>query len=208
MNLFLVDLDNTLYSKDTGVFERINARIDLYMERYLNIPHEEVQPLRNAYKIKFKSTLLGLMKDYQIDPFHFLDYVHDIDINGLLMPNIKLKEKLKAIDAKKIIFTNAPRKHAESVISTMNLKGIFDDIIDIVSTDFLGKPYMQTYARIKETYNANRYAMADDVEANLLPAKKLGMTSIFISDNPSPIADITIKRLEEIEPEFIRATFP
>ncbi len=202
MNLFLIDVDNTLYPKESGIFDLIDEKINGYMHEILGMNSETVNKTRIEYWNKYGTTMSGLIKHYDIDPYHFLEYTHDIDIKTVIQPNKQLSEKLKSIHATKIAFTNAPKKHAEQVLDALGIIDNFVDIFDIISADFIGKPNKYPYEKIMNITKAKNYAMADDYEKNLKTAKELGIFTILIGKNSSEIADLCFEKFEDI-PDYI-----
>ncbi len=199
MNLFLIDVDNTLYSKELGVFDAIDKRINEYMKNLLGMRDDEINKLRLSYWSKYGTTMSGLIKHYNIDPYRFLDYVHDIDVGALIKPNPALLEKIKKIEAVKIAFTNAPKSHAIRVLDALGITDQFVDIFDIISAEFRGKPDRYAYDKIIKKTKADSYVMIDDWEVNLKTAKSMGMFTILVGENCSDNVDLCIKRFEDIE---------
>ncbi len=204
MNLFLIDVDNTVYPKQLGVFDAIDVRINQYMKNLLGMSDEQIDKLRKFYWNKYGTTMSGLIKHYHIDPYHFLDYVHDIDIESLIKPNPLLFNKIKSIKAVKIAFTNAPKKHAVRVLEALGIIDLFVDIFDIISANFKGKPNRYAYEKIINKTKADRYAMIDDWEVNLKTAKALGFFTILVGESCVDGVDLCIKRFEDIKEESMQ----
>ena len=198
VNLFLIDVDNTLYPKESGIFDLIDVKINRYMQEVLNMDKKTVNKTRLHYWSKYGTTMAGLIKHHNIDPYHFLDYVHDINIKGVIKPNSKILEKLKQINAVKIAFTNAPKNHAEQVLNALDIIDQFVDIFDIESSDFIGKPNRYPYEKIMNLAKAQKYIMADDWEKNLKTAKELGIVTILVGKKESEIPDLCVERFEDI----------
>ncbi len=200
MKLFLVDVDNTLYPRKMGVFDVIDKKINRYMEEVLNIEPTLVNKIRLFYWNKYGTTMTGLIRDYHINPHHFLEYVHDVDVKTILKPNPELREKLKSIPMVKIAFTNAPKKHAINVLEALGVIDLFIDIFDITSADFIGKPNRYPYEKIMAFTKADTYAMADDWPQNLQTAKILGIKTVLVGEieDTDNTADIRIKKLEDL----------
>ncbi len=204
MNLFLIDVDNTVYPKHLGVFDAIDMRINQYMKNLLGMSDEQIDKLRKFYWNKYGTTMSGLIKHYHIDPYHFLDYVHDIDIESLIKPNPLLFNKINSIKAVKIAFTNAPKKHAVRVLEALGIIELFVDIFDIISADFRGKPNRYAYEKIINKTKADKYAMIDDWEVNLKTAKTLGFFTILVGEGCVDGVDLCIKRFEDIKEESLQ----
>ncbi len=201
MKVFLIDLDNTLYPAELGVFDLVDKRINEYMIKFLGMKPEEVPRKRIEYWHTYGTTMAGLMRHYKIDPYHFLEFTHDIELENIIKPNPKLREKLQRIDAVKIVFTNAPKKHAERILELLGVIDQFVDIFDIISADFIGKPHRYPYQKIANLTKARGYVMADDVDKNVKTAKELGMFTIQIGKKDG-LGHLNVELFEEI-PESI-----
>ena len=102
---WLFDLDNTLYSGQTKVFEQVDKKMSKYISDKLNVSIDEAKKIQKNYFHEYNTTLNGMIKNHKIDANEFLEFVHDIDID-FLKKDLKLNEELKKLDGKKIIFTN------------------------------------------------------------------------------------------------------
>jgi putative hydrolase of the HAD superfamily len=74
------DLDETLYPSQSGVWDAIADRIDSYMLEILNFPAAEIHPMRSRLFKQYGTTLKGLQVVCEIDPYHYLQYVHDVPL--------------------------------------------------------------------------------------------------------------------------------
>ena len=183
---WLFDLDNTLYSGATKVFDQVDKRMSDYISSKLNISREEAKKIQKNYFVEYNTTLNGMIKNHKIDANEFLEFVHDIDLNFLKEDKL-LGEEIGKINGKKIIFTNGSRKHAKNVIKRLGIDRHFDGIFDIVSADFIPKPSIKTYKKIIEKYKIEpQYSIfIEDIARNLKPAYELGMKTVWIiNDEP------------------------
>ena len=104
---WIFDLDNTLYSGQTRVFEQVDKKMSEYISEKLNVSIDEAKEIQKNYFYEYNTTLNGMIKNYKIDANEFLEFVHNIDINFLKKDPI-LSEELNKLDGKKIIFTMVP----------------------------------------------------------------------------------------------------
>ena len=168
---WIFDLDNTLYSGETKVFEQVNKKMSKYISKKLNISIIEAKKIQKSYFYKFNTTLNGMIKNHQIDANEFLDFVHDVDID-FLKEDRKLNNELKKLNGKKIIFTNGSRKHAQNVTKRLGIDRCFDAIFDIVDSEFIPKPSMEPYKKLinKHKIDPNLCVFIEDIARNLKPA--------------------------------------
>jgi len=185
---WIFDLDNTLYSAKTKVFDQIEKRMTQYVSDKLNISMDKAKKIQKNYFHEYNTTLNGMIKNHKIDANEFLEFVHNIDID-FLKKDLKLSEELKKLDGKKIIFTNGPKKHALNVARKIGIDQYFDDIFDIVDSNFVPKPMMEPYKKLIEKHkiDPNLCAFVEDIARNLKPAYEMGMTTVWI-ENDEPWA--------------------
>ena len=188
IRFWLFDLDNTLYSGKTKVFEQIDKKMSKYISEKLNVDIKEAKEIQKSYFYQYNTTLYGLIKNHKIDPSEFLNFVHDIDIN-FLKKDIALARELKRLDGKKIIFTNGSRKHAINITQKLGVDQCFDDIFDIVDCDFIPKPSIKPYKKLVEKHkiDPNLCVFIEDIARNLKPAYEMGMKTVWV-ENDEPWA--------------------
>ena len=80
---WIFDLDNTLYSGKTKVFEQVDKKMTKYISEKLNVSNEEAKKIQKKYFYEYNTTLNGMIKNHKIDANEFLDFDHDIDIDFL-----------------------------------------------------------------------------------------------------------------------------
>ena len=186
---WIFDLDNTLYSGKTRVFEQVDKKMSKYISEKLNISIDEAKKIQKNYFHEYNTTLNGMIKNHKIDANEFLEFVHDIDID-FLKKDLKLIEEFKRLDGKKFIFTNGSKKHALNVTRRIGIEQYFDDIFDIVESDFVPKPALKPYKKLVEKHkiDPNLCVFVEDIARNLKPAYEMGMKTVWI-ENDEPWAN-------------------
>ena len=186
--LWIFDLDNTLYSGKTKVFEQIDKKMSKYISTKLNVSIEKAKKIQKNYFYEYNTTLNGLIKNHKIDASEFLEFVHDINID-FLKTDLNLNEELQRLPGKKIIFTNGSKKHALNVTKKIGITHHFDDIFDIVESGFIPKPEMEPYKKLVEKHKIDPKlcVFIEDIARNLKPAYEMGMKTIWI-ENDEPWA--------------------
>lgn len=180
IDTWVFDLDNTLYDAETHVFVEISARMSRFVARYLGIPESEANQIRKDFFLKYGTTLRGLMTEHGLQPDAFLKEVHDIDLSRV--PSCAItREYLSHLPGRKIIFTNAPRYFAETMIAHLGISGHFEGIFAIEDAEYWPKPSLDTYHSFlkKHRVAAKAACMFEDMEINLKPAYDLGMTTVW-----------------------------
>lgn len=203
MPLVLFDLDDTLYSRDLGVVARIDRRINRYLEERMGIAPAEVDALRRRYWTEHGTTLRGLMIHHRVDAADYLEYVHDVDLSDVLVADPPLREMLDRLACTKAVFTNSSRAHARSVLRILGVDGCFDAVFCLEDAGYVPKPAPDAYAAVLRRLGAaaGDCALVDDTRSNLLPAKALGMRTVWVAEPRPPEAGIdhVIAEVHEIE---------
>jgi putative hydrolase of the HAD superfamily len=181
---WIFDLDNTLYSGQTKVFEQVDKKMSKYISEKLDISIEQAKEIQKNYFYQYNTTLNGMIKNHKIDPNEFLEFVHDVDID-FLKKDLPLCKELEKLDGKKIIFTNGSRRHAINVTQRIGITHLFDDIFDIVDSEFIPKPSIEPYKKLvkKHKIDPNLCVFIEDIARNLKPAYEMGMKTIWIENN-------------------------
>ena len=184
IKFWLFDLDNTLYSGDTKVFDQVDKKMSKFISEKLKVSLEEAKKIQKNYFHEYNTTLNGMIKNHDIDANEFLEFVHDVDLE-FLKKDEPLKIEIEKLKGKKIIFTNGSKAHASNVTSRIGIEQLFDGVFDIVDSDFYPKPSMEPYKKIIENYKiVPEYCIFfEDIARNLKPAYELGMKTVWIENN-------------------------
>ncbi len=94
ISTILFDLDDTLYPASAGIWTLILARIEEYMQKYLDIPASDIPQMRRNFFETYGTTLRGLQLTRGIDTEAFLAYVHDVPVEDCLSPDLGLRSSL------------------------------------------------------------------------------------------------------------------
>ena len=184
---WIFDLDNTMYDINLGLFKKISNRItDFIMSKY-SLDIDQAKKIQKEYYLKYGLTLRGLIVEKKIDPEEFLDYVHDVE-HPELEKNDQLISKIRLLEGKKIIFTNATSNHAKKILKILELEHDFDQIIDIKDLEYIPKPDKRSYKKLLECLNLNKENLDktiffEDTVKNLIPAKELGITTVWMKNS-------------------------
>ncbi len=185
VNTWIFDLDNTLYDPKYNLFGQIDVRMGQYIQNVMAVDALEARVIQKHYFHEHGTTLRGLMAHQGIEPRHFLDYVHDIDVN-VLPPDPELAQQLADLPGRKLVFTNGDELYARRVMDRLQISAAFEAVHCIIAMDYLPKPDMRAYESLLDAHNvdATRSIFFEDMARNLSPAKALGMTTVWL-DNGS-----------------------
>lgn len=202
VKILFIDLDETLYPKTNGLWENISERINFYLVDRLQIPPENAGALRKKFLETYGTTLGGLIENYSVDPFDYLEYVHDIPVEDMIVSDPPLRQVFQRLAPRRVIFTNASEAHALRVLRHLHLDDLVHQIIDIIALDFYNKPKPEAYQRalrLTGDPEPRSCVLIDDRLSNLSPAKELGMTTVLVGeDHQAPCVDYIISSIHEL----------
>ncbi len=203
----LIDLDETVYSPNCGIWEAISQRMEQFMFEELHLTREEIPGLRKQLYQQYGTTLRGLQVTRQVDERAFIDFVHDVPMDQLLLPDQELGEMLRRYSQRKIIFTNADRNHAGRVLQRLQIADCFSGIIDIYDIAPYCKPMPEAYQaalRLAGETRAEQCVFIDDSPRNLAAARALGFFTVQVGapkpgfQHPEAAAHVRISRLIDL----------
>jgi putative hydrolase of the HAD superfamily len=183
IDTWIFDLDNTLYRADSDLFAQIDVRMGSYVSSLLSVPLDEARRIQKDYYRDHGTTLSGLMKIHGADPEPFLAHAHDIDLS-VLMPDPSLNEAVGRLPGRRFVLTNGCRNYAQRVLDQIGLGTVFDDIWDIRAMGYRPKPDPAAYKTLIErsAIRPQSTAFFEDLARNLVPARELGMTTVWLNN--------------------------
>ena len=178
---WVFDLDNTLYPASCRLFDQVDWNITRYISNLLELPLEQARALQKTYFREHGTTMRGLMSLHDVDPIHFMDAVHDIDLDPV-DPSPRLDTALGRLSGRKVIFTNGDVRHAERVTEKLGVRHHFEAMFDIVASDYDPKPAPHVYDKLLRDHaiEPTTAVMVEDMARNLVPAHALGMTTVWV----------------------------
>ena len=188
---WIFDLDNTLYHPSVRLFDQIEAKMVAWIMREMRVDRSAADEMRERYWAQYGTTLSGLMAEHDIDPWHFLLDVHDIDFK-VLSADKDLRQKIETLPGRRIIFTNGDAPYARRVLAARGLENTFDAIYGIEHTGWHPKPRNEAFDAIIKTDGLDpaRAAMFEDDPRNLAVPFDLGMRTVLVTPEPMVHAHI------------------
>jgi putative hydrolase of the HAD superfamily len=194
---WIFDLDNTLYCANNGIFAQIESRMTDYLAAFLKLPRDQARIRQKELYRQYGTTLNGLMREHDCDAEDYLGFVHDIDLSEL-GPDAPLGAALAALPGQRFVFTNGCRDHAQRILDRLEMAHLFDAVWDIRTIGFAPKPQVSAYDAVVAAggVNPSESAMFEDIARNLVPARALGMTTVWLKTdapwgNHGPLMDVS-----------------
>jgi putative hydrolase of the HAD superfamily len=204
--LWIFDLDNTLYPAGTGVFDEVEARIRAFVARELGLGPEEAHAAQKRFWHTHGTTLRGLMLEHGMDPHAYLDEVHAVDLAPIPV-DPRLDRALSRMPGRKLVFTNADRRHADRVLAHLGVAHHFEDVFDIAAAAWVPKPSDAPYDAFIQRFgvSAERAVMFEDAAVNLGPAAARGMVTVLVDPTGARTPDDTVHHVTDDLPGWLLA---
>ena len=195
---WVFDLDNTLYPASSNLFSKIDIRMKRFIESKLDIDSEEAYAIQKKYYFKYGTTLAGLMKNHNIDPEEFLDYVHKIDVSSL-EKNVKMQKILKSLPGHKYIYTNGSQNHAIKVMKRIGINNYITNIFDIKNANYIPKPSIISLKSFMKKFNikGEEAVFFEDIPKNLINPKITGFQTVLIKSSSHPDSNTDLLEAEK-----------
>jgi len=186
---WIFDLDNTLYPHEADLFALIDVRMGDYIGGLLGVDPAAARAIQKGYFRDHGTTLAGLMAEHAVDPHDFLDFVHDVPMDRL-RPDPRVTDGIARLPGRRLVFTNGDARYAARVLDALGLTGLFETVYDIHRLAYRPKPHPAGYADMCRTLGiaAAESLFVEDMARNLIPAKALGMTTVWVN-NGSELGD-------------------
>jgi putative hydrolase of the HAD superfamily len=180
-DVWIFDLDNTLYPADCNLFAQVDQRMGKFISEKLGVPYAQARHLQKSYYKQFGTTLSGLMQIHKMKPTDFLDYVHDIDLS-VVQEHPELATAIERLPGRKLIFTNGSQGHGERVAEKLGVLHLFEGICSIEDCDYIPKPAREAFDKMVTRHNVigRQAAMFEDMPHNLEAPHDMGMTTILV----------------------------
>jgi putative hydrolase of the HAD superfamily len=210
---WLIDLDDTLYPAESGLFSHVARRITARIARTLDLPEDEARVVQRRLWRTYGTSLRGLIVEHGVDPEPFLADVHDVPVEAILAPDPALRDILGVLPGTLHVFTNGPSEFARRVLARLDVSDLFAEVFDIRHARFVPKPGEIPYRCALEALGVDgaRVAMVDDSPQNLAQAQRFGMWTAWLR-SPHSMAggraggSVALAGEHGLEPDVVIAT--
>ena len=161
----------------------VEERICTFVQNFFGIARDPAWTIQKRYLTEFGSTLGGLVAHHGVDPDAYHAFVNDSDSLDLAA-DPKLRAGLARLPGRRFVFTNNCGRFAHQVLERLGVADLFHDIVDARAMNFVPKPRPEAYSALilRCDVTASRAALFDDSVRNLVPARALGMTTIWFNN--------------------------
>lgn len=203
-DVFVFDLDNTLYPADHAIFGAIGDRMTAYVQRITGLPADEALALQNRYYNLYGATVVGMQRHHGVDPAAFMADVHDVSFDGVA-PDPGLAALIGALPGRRIVFTNGARTYAREIIAHLGFGDVFERIVSLEDVDWIPKPEPEAFTRMAALCGIapTRAVMFEDHALNLAAAKGLGFMTVLVG--ATAVASATVDHATPSLHAFLRS---
>jgi putative hydrolase of the HAD superfamily len=205
-DVWVFDLDNTLYPADHTIYHEIGERMTAYIARLVGLDHDNALALREKYFNAYGATVVGLTKHHGADAADFLAYVHDVSMDAVA-PDPELAHLIDALPGRRIVFTNGGRAYAHAILKRIGIADVFERVIALEDVGFIPKPEREAFTRLIDVckFAPGHAVMFEDHARNLDTAASLGFATVLVGPGQAGGAiDYATPRLHP----FLRALAP
>ncbi|PIA44879.1 hypothetical protein AQUCO_01700450v1 [Aquilegia coerulea] len=215
----LFDLDDTLYSSTIGIAAAVKRNIEDFLVEKCGFPKDKASSLRIELFRTYGSTLAGLRAlGYDIGADDYHSFVHGSLPYEVIKADLQLRNLLRSINQRKLIFTNSDRNHAIKVLEKLGLHDCFDQIICFETIN----PNLSISSRLDEfpvvlkpsidamkialnvaNIDPRRTLFLDDNDRNIAAGKSVGLrTALVMKSKEADYALESILNLRQVIPEI------
>jgi len=194
--VWIFDLDNTLHDARPSIFPSMHAQMNAYLMRRFGIDEAGANEMRRFFWQRYGTTLRGLTRHHGEDPRKFIRETHQFpELDAMVVGDNALRHSLASLQGKRFVFSNAPRHYVEEVLRALGVARYFDAVHTIESTRYRPKPSFQGFQSLLRAHHLDphRCALIDDMLENLRAAKRLGMSTVWVSGETRRAAFVDLR---------------
>lgn len=201
--VWIFDLDNTLHDARPHIFPSMHAQMNAWLRRRFGLDEEGANAMRRFFWERYGTTMRGLVRHYGEDPRKFIRETHHFpELDPMVVGENALHHALARLQGRRLVFSNAPRHYVEEVLRVLGVRRFFDAVWTIESTRFRPKPAFQGFRRLLREHDLapHRCVLVDDMPENLRTAKRLGMSTVWVSPERRrmPFADLRVTSVTQL----------
>lgn len=205
----ILDMDGTLYQfkggtfKSSGLYKIVRNNTITYISKQLKKSKVESRQILDSIITKYNNaTSIGLEKDFKLDRYEYFNSVWNIDPEKFLSFDPGLKQLLNNLKKtfNLVLLSDAPRVWIDKVLTSFEIINVFEKQIFSGESD-TRKEFGNAFSTIIETLKLKAehcISVGDQEETDIIPANKLGMTTIYVGNNRSDVANYNIKSVLQI----------
>ncbi|HTQ76494.1 MAG TPA: pyrimidine 5'-nucleotidase [Burkholderiales bacterium] len=207
--VWIFDLDNTLHDARPSIFPSMHDQMNAYLRRHFGLDEAGANEMRRFFWERYGTTLKGVTRHHGHDPKRFIRETHQFaELDAMVAGEATLRHSLARLAGTRLVFSNAPRHYVEGVLRALGVARLFDAVYTIESTRYRPKPAFQGFRALLRRHDlaARRCALIDDQLENLRTAKRLGMSTVWVSEERRrvPFVDLRVDSVARLPRHVFR----
>lgn len=198
---FIFDMDGTLYHFDKGQGKAFSSSqfytdvqsnaYSFFMERRglsRDEAKSEYQKIKETYGGEIS---LGVEREYGIDRYEYFANTWNLNPEGYIEKEANVQEMLEQLKGRIALLTAAPKVWAKKVLAYLDLEEVFAGRVYTGEPDER-KPQPEAFQKIASDFGVEPttiFSIGDQEYSDILPAKSIGMKTVFIGSSPATVAD-------------------
>lgn len=185
--VWLFDLDNTLHDASHAAFAMLDASMNAFIARELQVDDAQADHLRRHYWRRYGATLLGLMRHHGVKAPHFLQDTHRLPgLEAGIRGHRHDLAALRRLPGRKVLLTNAPLAYARRVLRALGVHRLFDELISIEGMRMFGQWRPKPDARMLRAVAVHlgvppaRCVLVEDTLQHQKAARRVGMRTVWM----------------------------
>jgi putative hydrolase of the HAD superfamily len=209
--VWIFDLDNTLHDARPRIFPSMHEQMNAWIMRRFAVDEAGADEMRRFFWQRYGTTLRGLVRHHGEDPARFIRETHQFpELDAMVVGENALGHALARLGGTRLVFSNAPRHYVEGVLRALGVARWFDAVYTIESTRYRPKPAVHGFRMLLRAHNLDphRCALIDDMPENLRAARRIGMSTVWVSAEArrAPVADLRVRSVTELPRLALRRT--
>ncbi len=207
--LVLFDIDNTItHGVDTiEYYNQYSPMLEKTLANALSISLKEAKRIADEYRAKHHGMGQIAFEELDIDTFAWYDAISEIKIKEYLKPKWDINSFFKNMKSKGItlgIITDGPIIQAKKILKACEVdRFLFDIFIAWERGKKMPKNgSSKVYSKIVKEFPFKKkeiFMVGDSLRADVLPALKVGINAVHISDQKYNDNCITVKTIRDLE---------
>lgn len=188
-NLYVFDLDLTLYGPENGFKQDMSTKINEYFAKH-NMTKQQAEEYRKKCRKMNKLSVFEFIKENSLNENYFDELSSKYNYD-LIKKDMELKEKLDKLNGLCVCFTNADKFTAQNILQNMGILSCFNSVfcMDYKADDRIYKCMPESYEFVEKIYDAEVIFYFDDQEKHLKVAEEYGWITFHVQNNIKKILD-------------------
>ncbi|MGH8887301.1 MAG: HAD-IA family hydrolase [Egibacteraceae bacterium] len=180
------DLDGTLYPSRPQIHDEIKRQTLSVAARLLHLEPAQARTLLRGYRVRYRSSVIGLERHHGVDGTQFLHEVYAEFDTRAIQPYADLAVEVErlAMRVRVCVLTNSSVSYGGRVLRQLGLSQVVGEVYGAESFGYLRKPHAAPFRGVAGALRmpARQLLMFDDSALNLERAHACGLATVLVSN--------------------------